>query len=115
MPVVQNERLFVFERISFQFIRHFAKRILDESSLQHWLAALCPAAQKRFDARHLVALTVSDHLARDFLRLAPERIKAFRSALTINSRIAFDENFVVLVVDRFFVFPLFLFLQIRFR
>src|SRR5260370_15275294 len=114
MPVVQNERLFVFERISFQFIRHFAKRILDESSLQHWLAALCPTEQNRFNAPHLVPLTVSDHLARDCLRGMPERIKAFRSAAPVDARITFHESFsgyaaaLVLVFHFFFIRSVFL-------
>jgi len=40
--IVQGERCFVFERIRLEFVRDFAKRILDESFLQSRLFALRP-------------------------------------------------------------------------
>ena len=84
---MQNQNRFVLQGGGLELVRHFAKRILDESLLQCWLFAVSPSTKHTLNGRHRVAIFVGDLLVRDCLRQTPELIKAFRSATPVDSGI----------------------------
>src|SRR6516165_2416260 len=92
MPVMQDQRLPLFQGIRLQFVRHFAERIFHERFLQDRFLRFRPAPENGFGKRYPRATTCRDRFLRDGLSQFPQFIKAAWSPFAVDSRIAFDEG-----------------------
>jgi hypothetical protein len=93
MPVVQNQRRFVFKRIGFEFVRHFSKRVFNERSLQLRFFALCPRTQNRFAKPNPRAILIRDDFITNRLSKLPQLIKTLWPPAAVDSRSPVTKGF----------------------
>src|SRR5262245_45324294 len=85
---MQDQRRFVFQSARVGFVRHFAKSIFNERSLQRRFFALNPTSQYKFSDGDRVTVFVFDHLTRYLLRESAELVECLRATFVVGTRVA---------------------------